>query len=297
MKPELFTGSVLSKPVFFGFGKQIIKVCAENPDYLKDITNLLAPFNLTKHGKEIASFNVVFPDDNHEAHNSFYVIFQDGKEIFKTTDPFRVMFRLEWLIIRLLLENSNFLQIHSAVVEKDGKAILFPAESNSGKTTMAVALSQDRFQCFSDEVALVDADSHFIHPFPRNIHIEPEQKELFSSSGYRVKFKKLRWGNSVGENFECRMEKTNRRREKISSKARFIIFPKYSPAHNNKLHPISRANAFMGLLKNEINFNRFQGKGLDIIEGLVKDADCYEMETGDLEGAVAAIKNLFPTPP
>ncbi len=283
----------MDRSVFFGFGKQIIKVCADNPVYLKDIKNLLIPFHLKNPARETVSFKVVFPLDSIKEKISSYLIFQDRKEIFKTEDPFRALFRMEWLIVRSLLGGADFLQFHAAAVEKDGKAILFPAAPNCGKTSLSVALLQNDFKCFSDEIALVDPESLFIHPFPRNIHIEPEKKDLFLGLNYRLKFKKLKWNHFEEENLEYGAETIFREKKKSASKAKYIVFPKYSATHNNKLISISRAKAFMGLIKNEINFYRFQAKGLDIIEGLVKGADCYELQTGDLEGAVAVIKDLF----
>ncbi|MBI5184582.1 MAG: hypothetical protein HZA01_02495 [Nitrospinae bacterium] len=282
----------MKKSTLFKLGKQSVKLFSENTDFLKDMEDLLLPF-LKKDNNEDGntSFRALFPAKEKGGH-SLYAILRDGKEVFQTDEPFRLVFRLEWLIVKLLLQGIDFLQFHSGVAAKDGKAILFPAEANSGKSTLTVALSQAGFQIYSDEVALIDPDSFLVTPFPRNIHIDEDMKEVFSRLGYDLKFRNFRWKELEGDNLEFPWRKLARSRKK-ESKARLIIFPKYSPKHANRLQPVTSGEAFARILENEINFNRFRAKGMDIVEGLLKGADCYRLETGDLSEAAALIKELF----
>lgn len=280
----------MEKSVRFSIGTQSVKVVSEDPDFLKDMENLLLPFRKRGGGREKVSFRVLFSAKERGEADS-YSILQDGKEVFLTDDPFRLVFRLEWLVVRLLLKGSDFFQLHSGVVVKEGKAILFPAEANSGKSTLTVALSQDGFQIYSDEVALIDPASFLVHPFPRNIHIDPDMKEVFSRRGYTLKFRNFCWKKLKGDNLELPWTKSDSK--KMASKVKFIIFPKYSSEHTNRLYPLTSGEAFINLMENEINFNRFRAKGMDVVEGLLKGADCYRLETGDLGDATDLIKKVF----
>ncbi len=315
----------MGKPVFFKFGNQIVRVSSENSDYLKEIANLLNPFRvdnpIKRPGgrnsielplwetnekispeneflqgnikKKTVSFNIVFPPNHETEKGPPCLIFQDDKEVFKTKEPFRLLFRLEWLIVRRLLEGSDFLQFHSAVLEKNGNCVIFPAQANSGKTSLTVALSQNGFQWFSDEIVLVDPESLLIYPFPRSILIEPEKKDLFSGLGYNFKSRKLLWKRLKDMPLEYISKEKTGKGKATGSKSRFIIFPGYSPEHHNKLKPLSSAKALMRLMENEVNFNQFQAGGIDTVIKLVKGADCFEMETGNLAEAVQVIKKLF----
>lgn len=283
----------MGKTVFFRFGRQIIKLCADNPDYLKDVASLLEAFQEEGGDKETTTFRVVLPSETTSEDDAVYLIYQDEEEVFKTKDPFRVVFRLEWLIVKTLLKGVDYLEFHSAVVSKNGEAALFPAVSNSGKTSLAVALWRKGFQCYSDEVALIDPKSLRAYPFPRNIHVEPEMEELFSGQGHLLKFKELKWKDLEGKNLDMEIKKNKGGMKKKSSRVKFIIFPKYSSDHANQLKSITAGEAFARLLGNEINFRLFQGKGMDIVEGLVKNARCYELKTGDLDEAVHRIQDLF----
>lgn len=261
--------------------------------YLGALSDLLSPF-LVKGAAGVtpSSFQVLFPEEKDKKKASPYVIFQDGFEVFQTDDPFRALFRLEWLIIRRLLEGVPFLQFHSGAVALGDSAVLFPAESNSGKTTLTVALSHNGLTCLSDEVALVDPDTLRVHSFPRNIHVEPDMRELFARQGYSLKYKKITWMDLEGDNLDIPFRKTGGNKGR-GARVKIIVFPRYSPEHVNRLLPLSPAQAFMELVKNEINFHQFRERSVDIVEELVKGAGCYRLETGGLEGAVALIKGLL----
>jgi hypothetical protein len=57
------------------------------------------------------------------------------------------------------------LLFHAAVVAKDGKALLLPAQSGAGKSTLAAALSASGWTYFSDELAVVDPAALCVAPF------------------------------------------------------------------------------------------------------------------------------------
>ncbi len=283
----------LANPLYFGFGKQCIKILSDNSDYLHDIASILEPFRLPYPARETTTFQVVIHSDDGKAEGPPYVILKDGKEVFATADSLRAVFRLEYFIVCLLVKDANFLHFHSGTVEKDGHAILLPAQADSGKTSLTVALSQNGFTSFSDEVGLIDPTSLHLHPFPRNIYVEPEMKELFHSLGYRLKFRKLKWKQMKGDNLWCDLKKINWGGKEKTSRVSLILFPKYSPAYKNRVKPVSPANAFIRLIENGTKLNEFQDKDLDIIEKLVKETECYELETGQLGEAVEVVKNLF----
>jgi len=60
--------------------------------------------------------------------------------------------------------------IHSGVVSWKGKAIIIPAKSMSGKTTLTAALIKRGALYYSDEYAILDKEG-FVHPFPKTLSI------------------------------------------------------------------------------------------------------------------------------
>ena len=64
--------------------------------------------------------------------------------------------------------------IHAGVVGWRGKAIVIPANSFRGKTTLVAELVKNGAEYYSDEYAVLDAKG-LVHAFPRNLSIRDEQ--------------------------------------------------------------------------------------------------------------------------
>ena len=56
--------------------------------------------------------------------------------------------------------------LHAAVLVKNARAILLPAFSGKGKSTLALLLTAHGWEFFSDELALIDSHTLQVHPFP-----------------------------------------------------------------------------------------------------------------------------------
>jgi len=60
--------------------------------------------------------------------------------------------------------------IHAGVVARNGRAILIPGDSYSGKTTLVADLIRQGAEYYSDEYAVLDGQG-LVHPFPRDLSI------------------------------------------------------------------------------------------------------------------------------
>jgi len=75
---------------------------------------------------------------------------------------------------------TDKLLFHAAVVEKNHRAILFPGQAGSGKTTLAATLARMGYQFFADELALLDPQSGLIAPLPLPMSIKPGAVSVLS---------------------------------------------------------------------------------------------------------------------
>jgi hypothetical protein len=60
--------------------------------------------------------------------------------------------------------------VHAGAVARDGRALVIPGESFTGKTTLVQALVEAGATYYSDEYAVLDADGR-VHPYPRALSI------------------------------------------------------------------------------------------------------------------------------
>lgn len=64
----------------------------------------------------------------------------------------------------------NWIFVHAGVVAIDGRALLLPGRSTSGKTTLTAALLQAGAEYGSDEYAVLSPDG-LVHPYPRPLSV------------------------------------------------------------------------------------------------------------------------------
>ena len=67
--------------------------------------------------------------------------------------------------------------VHAGVVACDGRALVVPGQSFSGKTTLVTALLEAGATYYSDEYAVFDADGR-VHPYARRLSIRSDDGSL-----------------------------------------------------------------------------------------------------------------------
>ena len=83
-----------------------------------------------------------------------------------------VFFKYFNSILRLTVaENAvDTVFIHAGVIGRNGKAVVFPGRSFSGKTTLVAELIKLGAEYYSDEYAVIGSDG-MVHPFPRELSL------------------------------------------------------------------------------------------------------------------------------
>jgi hypothetical protein len=72
----------------------------------------------------------------------------------------------------------------------------------------------------------------------------------------------------------------------------YFVFPKYAEGAATRLTPLRRAEATIELAKNTFRFNERPRRSLDALATAVRDADCFQLDIGDLATAVALVGEL-----
>jgi hypothetical protein len=70
------------------------------------------------------------------------------------------------------LTSPDMTFVHAGAVALDGRAIVFPGHSFSGKTTLTAALVQAGATYYSDEFAVLDSEG-LVHPYPKPLSLRP----------------------------------------------------------------------------------------------------------------------------
>jgi len=103
-----------------------------------------------------------------------HILYADSSRIARDTELGHVLAALETDLHRYIAEASPEMTfLHAGVVGWQGRAILLPGRSLSGKTTLVRELLRLGATYYSDEFAVVD-DSGKVHPFTRPLGIRED---------------------------------------------------------------------------------------------------------------------------
>lgn len=78
------------------------------------------------------------------------------------------------LVFRAALDLADrHVVLHAAALERDGRALLVAGPSESGKTTLTLALVREGFRLLSDDFTPLDRETGLVHPFLKALGIRP----------------------------------------------------------------------------------------------------------------------------
>lgn len=99
-----------------------------------------------------------------------YFLYKNGEKVSSGTKDLEIF--LNYLDSNLRLTIAEFAQkrvfVHAGVVGWKGKAIIIPAHSFQGKTTLVAELTKLGAKYYSDEYAVLD-ENGYVHPFPKTL--------------------------------------------------------------------------------------------------------------------------------
>jgi hypothetical protein len=154
------------------------------------------------------------------------------------------------ILLAEAINNYEYLLcIHAGVVRNAVGCLLLPGTKGSGKTTLTAALLRSGFRYFSDEVALLEKETHHIKPVPISLCVKnsawnlliPYYPHLGSLAVHHRNDQKIvRYLNPPPDVQEPESE--------ASHPITWIVFPRYSPNADTVLWPLKRTEALRRLL-------------------------------------------------
>ncbi len=222
-----------------------------------------------------------------------FAVYGDGQSFGSLRRREEVVPFVEWGINwRIIETRTDFLQVHSATMTHDGRGFIFAGTSGVGKSTLAAGLLTRGWQYLSDEFALIDPDTKRIHPFPKALCIKSgsfdEMKRLgvpFASQGCYVKALKGRVSYVRPRDIHP---------DAIAKRApvHFVVFPKFVGSGKPRLRSIPRSQAAVLLAGHALNRHQFGDRAMSILCDVVKNADCFALESTAIEDTCDLLSTL-----
>ena len=152
------------------FGVKLSIFCARE-DILNEIRERVGKILPEGFYREIAPRSAVHTFSVRQSRAFEFVLFKGRRKIEYGSEKEIVLKYFDWQI-RLTIDEyaADRVFLHAGVVAWKEKAIIIPAKSFGGKTTLVKALTKLGAQYYSDEYAVLDSEG-FVHPFPKMLSV------------------------------------------------------------------------------------------------------------------------------
>lgn len=217
----------------------------------------------------------------------------DGRSPFSLFPAEQALAALEWGINLTIASRINHLLLfHSAVVERNGHAVLLPASPGSGKTTLCTALVHRGYRLFSDEFGLMDPHHGNFFPIPRLMPLKNE-----AIRAIRDYLPEAILGHEIpntqkGTIAHVRPPKESIARSSETAKAKWVVFPKWVSGAVLRLDPLPSSEAFLLLASNSFNYEVLGETGFQAVTHLTRSCRCYKLIYSDFDSAIDALNTL-----
>ncbi len=275
-------------------GGENYRLCYGSRALAKTVRPLLAHLEQPIQGSAAAEFLL-------RADGGRFTLWQDGNIVEHCARADEVPPMVKFCLNVDLLERGAYsLAFHSAAVVRDGRALLLPAASGRGKSTLTAALLHDGWGYLSDDSVLLDDAGEPVRR-PASCHIR--------GVGFDLCLKEKAWPilqplypaidrlpiYRRGDGHRVRYLPP---RSRLPDAARaypieWIVFPHFQRGSECSLQPLAAAAALQRLLREAFApSQRLSRAGFGMLARLVEEKHCYALTYDSLAAAAAALEKL-----
>lgn len=248
---------------------------AENGDICDFHVDISAPRGLRRWVRRQACFSV------------------DGQTAFAPYTVDHAFPALEWGINWCVATRAHhLLLLHSAVVEKNGLAILLPAAPGQGKSTLCTALIHSGWRLLSDEFGLVRPEDGLLLPLPRLIPLKNQSIDVIKKFRPEAVFGPSFFGTRKGTVAHVQPPVDSIRRSQETARPRWLVFPRWIEGEPIKLEPVQKSQAFLMVATNAFNYEVLDETAFRLVTDMVGRCDAYSLIYSSLDEAVSALDQL-----
>ena len=200
---------------------------------------------------------------------------------------------LEWAMNWCISTQAHhFLMLHSAVIERDGCAVILPAPPGSGKSTLCAGLINRGWRLLSDELALISLTDRQITPLGRPVSLKNQSIEVIQKYAPDAVFTPLTYDTSKGTVSHMKIPADQLSRIGERAKPKWVVFPKYIPNSKAELTPRSKANSMLELGRNSFNYMVLGLEGFEVLTDVISGCECFDFRYSHLDDAVSIFDRL-----
>jgi HprK-related kinase A len=222
------------------------------------------------------------------------VVFRfDGEEPFAPLPGPQGFPLLEWgLNWCVYTYCQQFVTLHSAVLARDGRAVILPAPSGSGKSTLCAGLAFSGWRLLSDELTVFDPDTLEIVPVPRPISLKNRSVDVIRAFAPQAVFSPAVPDTVKGTVAHVRPPGDAVLQAQTRARPHWVVLPRYQAGAPATLTPAPRSRVLMALVENTFNYSIHGQRAFELLAEVTGRCECYEFTYSNLDEAVALFDQL-----
>jgi HprK-related kinase A len=201
---------------------------------------------------------------------------------------------LNWCIAT---QAHQYLLLHAAAVEKNGRALILPARPGSGKSTLCAALIHRGWRLLSDEFGVVEGDGERLHALPRPAALKNESIGVLGAFADEAvigpEFPRTRKGRVA--HVMPPPQSTVRADE--PAVPGWVVFPQFRTRVETRLHPFPKGRAFLKLSGNAFNYRLLGPRAFRAVANIINRSSTYYLEFDSLDHAVSVLDRMAESTP
>jgi len=217
----------------------------------------------------------------------------DGHVPFKPL-PYSQSFALfEWGLNWCIATNAHqYVIIHSAVVEKNGKVLIMPGFPGAGKSTLCSILVRNGWRLFSDEMALIRSDTLEVVPVPRPVSLKNESIDLIRNRYPDVEFGLIAEDTHKGRITHYKPPTSSILNAHIPASPHWLVFPKFIANAKTKVENSSKSKAMIAMSEQAFNSNTLGREGFETIAAILDQVEVYNFQYSNIDEAIKFFSQL-----
>ncbi len=184
------------------------------------------------------------------------------------------------------------LVVHSAVLERDGRALVMPAPSGSGKSTLCAALAWRGWRLLSDEITVFCFETGRLLPNPRPVSLKNRSMEVMRAFEPRACFSRVYQATSKGDIAYMQAPPEAVARAHESAGPGLLVAPVFRQGAPVSIRKMDRKEGFRWLTDNAVNYASMLQHGFDTVTKFIEQSGLYALTYSKLDEAIAAIDHL-----
>ena len=193
--------------------------------------------------------------------------------------------------LQMALGQKQYLLLHAASVEKDGRALILTGESGAGKSTLAALLGERGWRLMGDEFALLGLEDGLLRAFPRAVSLKNGAIAVMEREAAPDRFGPRLEGTPKGAIRHLRPNATAVAAMEAPARPILILFPRFGEAAAAR--PVGRAETFMRLTQASTNYVALGRPGFVALTRLVESCPAAAVDYPDTDSAVETVETLW----